>query len=82
MFYVYILRSRSHPAQTYIGCSTDPRQRLHDHNQGRCPHTRKFLPWAVVWYCGFPDKMKALAFESYLKSHSGKAFAAKRLIQG
>jgi hypothetical protein len=34
----------------------------------------------VVWYCGFPEKMKALAFECYLKSHSGKAFAAKRLL--
>jgi hypothetical protein len=27
----------------------------------------------------FPDKYKALAFEKYLKSHSGRAFAKKRL---
>jgi len=30
-------------------------------------------------YCAFPDKYKALAFEKYLKSHSGRAFAKKRL---
>ncbi|MEN8254774.1 MAG: GIY-YIG nuclease family protein, partial [Verrucomicrobiota bacterium] len=28
----------------------------------------------------FADKHQALAFETYLKSHSGKAFASKRLI--
>lgn len=27
----------------------------------------------------FPDKYKALEFEKYLKSHSGRAFAKKRL---
>jgi len=27
----------------------------------------------------FPDKYKALAFEKYLKSHSGRAFTKKRL---
>ena len=30
-------------------------------------------------YCAFPDKYKALAFEKYLKSHSSRAFANKRL---
>nr|WP_283809955.1 GIY-YIG nuclease family protein [Bradyrhizobium forestalis] len=39
----------------------------------------KFKPWKLVWYCAFPDKMKALAFETYLKSHSGRAFSKKRL---
>jgi putative endonuclease len=35
--------------------------------------------WQLTWYCAFPDKYKALAFEKYLKSHSGRAFANKRL---
>jgi putative endonuclease len=37
------------------------------------------MPWELKWYCAFPDKYKALAFEAYLKSHSGRAFAKKRL---
>ena len=42
-------------------------------------HTAKFKPWELVWYCAFPHKYKALEFEKYLKSHSGRAFAKKRL---
>jgi len=41
--------------------------------------TAKFKPRKLVWYCAFPDKYKALEFEKYLKSHSGRAFAKKRL---
>lgn len=80
MWYVYILRSRSHPAQEYTGASEDLRQRLADHNAGKSAHTAKYSPWDLLWYCAFPDKMPALAFEQYLKSHSGRAFAKKRLL--
>jgi predicted GIY-YIG superfamily endonuclease len=80
MWYVYILRSQSHPEQEYTGASEDLRQRLADHNAGKSPHTAKYRPWTLLWYCAFPDKMPALAFEKYLKSHSGRAFAKKRLL--
>jgi predicted GIY-YIG superfamily endonuclease len=50
-----------------------------DHNAGKSTHTAKFTPWEVVWYSAFPDKYKALEFEKYLKSHSGRAFIKKRL---
>jgi putative endonuclease len=79
MWYVYILRSISSPDQEYIGATENPKQRLTDHNVGRSAHTSKFKPWELVWYCAFPDKFKALEFEKYLKSHSGRAFAKKRL---
>ncbi|MBN1672955.1 MAG: GIY-YIG nuclease family protein [Kiritimatiellae bacterium] len=80
MFYVYILRSTRNPRQTYVGFSTNLRARLSAHNNGSCRHTSKFRPWDLVFYCAFPDKGKALAFEAYLNSHSGKAFTNKRLI--
>lgn len=79
MHYVYLLRSESHPDQTYVGYSTDLRARMRDHNAGRSVHTSKFVPWKLITYLAFSDKGTALAFEAYLKSHSGKAFAAKRL---
>jgi len=81
MHHVYILRSLSHPEQSYI-CYTALRvaDRLCRHNKGDVPHTSKFTPWEVAFYAAFPDKHTALAFETYLKSHSGKAFAAKRFI--
>ena len=80
MWYVYILRSVDFPNQEYVGATADLMQRLSDHNTGRSAHTSKFKPWTLIWYCAFPDKHRALAFEAYLKSHSGRAFSKKRLI--
>lgn len=80
MWYVYILRSRSSPEQEYTGASENLRERIAAHNAGKSPHTAKYRPWRLLWYCAFPDKEIALAFERYLKSHSGRAFAKKRLL--
>jgi putative endonuclease len=80
MWYVYIIRSGAFPEQEYAGASANLKNRLADHNAGKSPHTAKFSPWQLVWYSAFPDKYKALAFEEYLKSHSGRAFAKKRLL--
>jgi putative endonuclease len=79
MWYVYIIRSINFPEQEYIGATADLKRRLPEHNAGKSTHTAKFKPWELVWYCAFPDKYKVLAFEKYLKSHSGRAFAKKRL---
>lgn len=81
MYYVYILRSQLRSDQKYIGFTSDLKTRIAKHNEGGCLHTSKFKPWEIIWYCAFPDKHQALLFESYLKSHSGKAFASKRLIK-
>lgn len=80
MHYAYLLRSLANPLQTYVGFTEDLDQRLKTHNAGGCPHTAKHRPWKMAFFCGFEDKGRALAFEKYLKSHSGKAFAAKRLL--
>jgi predicted GIY-YIG superfamily endonuclease len=80
MFYVYILRSIPCPQETYIGFTTDISARLNKHNAGGCPHTAKYKPWQMVFYCAFTDKGRVLQFEKYLKSHSGKAFAAKHFL--
>ena len=63
-----------------IGFTRDLKQRLLTHNKDRSPHTAKFSPWRIEFYCAFKQENKALAFERYLKSHSGKAFASKRLL--
>jgi len=76
--YVYLLRSISFPDQTYIGYTGGLKQRFADHNAGRSPHTSKYVPWRIVSYHAFEDKEKAQAFERYLKSGSGQAFARKR----
>jgi putative endonuclease len=75
--YVYILRSVSHPDQHYTGLTHDLRERLATHNAGKCEHTAKYLPWKIVVATCFEDDEKAAAFERYLKSGSGRAFAQR-----
>ena len=78
MFYVYLIRSSSHPAQTYVGITQDLKRRIAEHNGGQSTHTAKFMPWELVTYHAFHDKNNAYDFERYLKTGSGKAFATKR----
>jgi putative endonuclease len=80
MWYVYIIRSISNRDQEYTGATEDLRQRIAAHNAGKSTHTAKYKPWELLWYSAFPSKLTALEFEKYLKSHSGRAFAKKRLI--
>jgi len=81
MFHVYILRSIEYPRQIYMGFSSvDMRTRLDRHNAGSTPATARYRPWELAWHCTFLDKAKAMAFEAYLKSGSGRAFLHKRLI--
>ena len=77
MKYVYMLRSISFPERYYVGSTFDLKKRFVDHNKGLSAHTKKFMPWALVGYIAFSDHTKADAFEAYLKTASGRAFAKK-----
>jgi len=79
MKYVYMLQSIAFPEESYIGLTDDLRTRFREHNAGKSPHTAKFKPWRLVTYIAFSDQTKAIAFERYLKTASGRAFAKKRL---
>lgn len=78
MHYVYLIKSVSSPNQTYVGNTVNLKQRLETHNSGGSIHTRLYRPWELVMFLGFKDKLRATAFEKYLKSGSGHAFAKKR----
>ena len=78
-YYVYILQSESEPKHYYIGFTEDLDSRLKSHNSGQVPHTSKYKPWRIKTAIAFTDRKKALDFEKYLKSPSGRAFAKKRL---
>jgi predicted GIY-YIG superfamily endonuclease len=79
MIYVYILQSVTLPERYYVGITRDLRARLEKHNAGEVSHTSKYLPWGIKTYIAFSDEKQAFAFEEYLKSASGRAFAMKRL---
>jgi len=78
-YYVYILQSEKDTSRYYTGFTKDPDSRLKAHNAGRCPHTARLIPWKIKTSIAFTDRQRALDFEAYLKSPSGRAFAKKRL---
>jgi predicted GIY-YIG superfamily endonuclease len=79
MKYVCLIRSKQSSVQTYVGLTRDVQKRLAAHNAGQSTHTSKYAPWELVAFFGFAERAKAAAFEKYLKSGSGRAFAVKRL---
>ena len=79
MYYVYLIESIAVPGQRYVGLTADLKRRLQDHNAGKSLHTSKSKPWRLVTYIAFSSQTKAEAFERYLKSGSGHAFANRRL---
>ena len=78
MYYVYFLKSINNPLKTYIGYTTNLKQRLETHNSGGSAHTSSDRPWKLIAYVALDSEEKALVFEKYIKVGSGYAFAKKR----
>jgi predicted GIY-YIG superfamily endonuclease len=80
-YYTYILQSQKAPERFYIGFTEHLESRLKWHNRGggENPHTSKFKPWRIKTAIAFSDRQKAVDFEEYLKTPSGRAFSKKKL---
>ena len=76
-YYVYILRDVATGKRHYTGVTHDLQERLAMHNAGHVPHTSKFAPWYIETAIAFRDKEKAFAYERYLKTGAGRAYAIK-----
>jgi putative endonuclease len=61
------------------GHTADVARRQAEHNAGSCIHTAKYRPWTIDVVIEFPEERRAVAFERYLKSGSGVAFAQRHL---
>ena len=73
--FVYVLQSLQDSSRFYTGKSREPHERLKEHNRGKCRYTSGFRPWKLIVHMWFESDSKADAFERYLKSGSGRAFA-------
>jgi predicted GIY-YIG superfamily endonuclease len=78
LYYVHILQSKKSPSNYYTSFTEDVEKRLKAHNDGQALHTKKHKPWVLKTAILFINKQKALRFEKYLKTASGRAFAKKR----
>jgi predicted GIY-YIG superfamily endonuclease len=80
MHYVYLVESVHDRLRHYVGQTDDLKSRLDEHNSGHSPHTAHYRPWHLACYLGFADEKKAIAFERYLKSGSGRTFLKRHFL--
>jgi putative endonuclease len=76
---VYVLKTISTPSRYYTGLTSNITTRLEKHNAGGCVSTAGNRPWKVDVVIEFSDEDRATAFEKYLKTGSGVAFAVRHL---
>ena len=68
--FVYILKSQK-VKRFYIGCTTNLKVRLKEHNAGITKSTKPFRPWEIVYFEMFMDKNEAFRREWHLKHPAG-----------
>jgi len=67
--------------KSYIGCTSDLRERIERHKRGNVPATKDRRPVVLIAYFAFNDKYIAYNFERYLKSGSGRVFLKKHVFR-
>jgi putative endonuclease len=78
MFYTYFLQSEI-CEETYIGYTSDLKNRVKEHNQGLTPSTRRYKPWKLVYYEACVNEKDAKRREGYLKTTQGSRMLKRRL---
>ena len=78
MFYTYFLQSEKYN-ETYIGFTSDLKNRIREHNQGLTPSTRRYKPWKLVYYEACVNEKDAKRREGYLKTTQGSRMLKRRL---
>jgi predicted GIY-YIG superfamily endonuclease len=77
--FVYVIRSEA-TGRTYIGLTSDFERRLAAHNAGHNMSTARYRPWRRVTVTEFQTEARAIRFERYLKSGSGRAFVGAHFL--
>lgn len=80
MYFVYLIKSITTPEKIYVGYTENISVRLEEHNLGISFHTAKYKPWELVSFFAFQSQSRALEFEQYLKTGSGRIFLKRHLL--
>ncbi len=70
-YYVYILQSLKNNS-LYIGYTSDLKKRFKEHNSGESKATKPFVPYKLIFYEAFLDRIDAKNREEYLKGGFGR----------
>lgn len=69
MYFVYLLKSEK-TGGFYIGCTSDLKKRILEHNKNQSYHTKKYSPWKLIYFEGYISKDDAFDREKSLKLHA------------
>ena len=70
-FYTYILQSLKDKS-FYIGHTSDLKKRLKEHNSGENLATKPHIPYKLIFYAAFLNRIDAKNREEYLKGGYGR----------
>lgn len=79
VYYIYVLQSFKDKG-LYIGFSSDLRKRVDSHNKGRVLSTKDRVPFRLIYYEAYIDRLDATGREKFLKSGSGWRYIKKQLF--
>ena len=69
MHFVYLLKSLKDNT-LYLGCTSNLKKRIIEHNQGKADYSQKHIPWKLVYFEGYYSKTDAFGREQKLKLHA------------
>ncbi len=72
-YYTYVLRSVSH-GNRYVGSTQNIKNRLKEHNSGKCEYTKGRKPWQLLYFEEFSTRSEAMKRERFLKSGQGRKY--------
>lgn len=78
--FVYVMVSAIDPERHYVGLTSNVTTRLAVHNSGGSQHTAQHRPWRLIVSLEFAIRASAIAFEKYLKTGAGRAFAKRHFV--
>ena len=77
-YYTYILQSLKNNS-LYIGYTSDLKNRIKKHNYGENKATKPFIPYKLIFYEAFLNRIDAKNREKYLKGGYGRKTINKML---
>ena len=78
VYYVYVIKSIDFD-YTYVGHTSDLKQRLIEHNKGKTKSNKAFKPFNLVYFEEYKTRVEAVKREKYLKTGSGRELLKKIL---
>jgi putative endonuclease len=80
MYYIYFLKSINFP-KSYVGITDNLERRLYEHNLGKHPYTKRYIPWKMIASEKVTNRIEARTREKYLKSAAGRKWMRYNIFQ-